>query len=267
MVITLSESQKRDLLHVYSNYVNNSADYPNGRADSLKCGTTLERLGLVKWDNQYTANRFKRWSITENGIDLSKELFKDIQVENKPIYNRHIVFKKGDNSLEVCFADDHTALITKNGFNKLSVCNVEWVHNKVCGEGFQLYYDSCLEEAILNINRMPMDIINPIEMVKSYLPSDYRISSGIQIDGRKVYQVTNSYNAPVMTVSIEKVVNVVVSRYDTEAIIAPGIFPYKLPLPEINDGVSGMIAAAKDKAVKQEQNKPDKVDKTNNIER
>ncbi len=74
--MNLTDSQKRDLLKLYEVHRRTigTYDYPNGKAVSLRCGKTLEKYGLVKWANQYSANRYKRWQITEKGIKIAKEL-------------------------------------------------------------------------------------------------------------------------------------------------------------------------------------------------
>ncbi len=75
----LTEAQKRDLLkanEVYQKTVG-TYDYLDGRADRMRTGKTLAKLGLVEWVNQYSANRYKRYRITEEGIKVAKILEED----------------------------------------------------------------------------------------------------------------------------------------------------------------------------------------------
>lgn len=48
----------------------------NGDAIKLRTGKSLAKFGLVVWGNQYSANRYKRWRITEEGIGKAEELLR-----------------------------------------------------------------------------------------------------------------------------------------------------------------------------------------------
>jgi hypothetical protein len=78
--MNLTDSQKRDLLNLYEIHCRTigTYDYPNGKAVSLRCGKTLEKLGLVEWGNRYSVNRYKRWRITEKGIKVAEELISSL---------------------------------------------------------------------------------------------------------------------------------------------------------------------------------------------
>lgn len=74
----VTDAQKRDLswlYHVYRVTVGSYDWRENGESLRLKTGKSLERLGLVEQANRYSANRFKRWRLTEAGKKLCEELF------------------------------------------------------------------------------------------------------------------------------------------------------------------------------------------------
>jgi DNA-binding PadR family transcriptional regulator len=52
----------------------------------MRCGQSLERLGLVEWANQYSYNRYKRYRITEKGIEyVENVLLRDNDKANAQI--------------------------------------------------------------------------------------------------------------------------------------------------------------------------------------
>jgi hypothetical protein len=78
--IIVTDAQQRDLLRLYHTHLHTvtSYDWPKGRAIELRTGVALEMAGLVEWANQYSANRYRRWRITAEGIRVAEEIRKEM---------------------------------------------------------------------------------------------------------------------------------------------------------------------------------------------
>lgn len=78
MSVKLTDTQLRELTklyHIHRDTVG-TFDWPKGRSIRLKTGKSLEKMGLAYHANKYSANRYKRWGITEEGIRIVSELEK-----------------------------------------------------------------------------------------------------------------------------------------------------------------------------------------------
>ena len=75
-IIKLTEAQMRELkaLSEIHHKTVGTFDWSKERAVRLRTGKSLEKLGLVYHANKFSANRYKRWGITEKGILLVNQM-------------------------------------------------------------------------------------------------------------------------------------------------------------------------------------------------
>lgn len=78
MPSVLTDAQVRELTKLYQIHQKTvgTFDWPKGMSIRLRTGKSLEKMGLVYHANKYSANRYMRWGITEEGIKAITDLEK-----------------------------------------------------------------------------------------------------------------------------------------------------------------------------------------------
>jgi len=77
----LTPAQTKELLRLYTIYKRTvgSYDWPKGMSLRLRSGKRLAWLGLVEQANLYSANRYRAWRITDEGVKVAEAILQQQQ--------------------------------------------------------------------------------------------------------------------------------------------------------------------------------------------